>query len=326
MILTRELDPTQAGSELDGWRHCPRCAGALERWAESVACATCGLVVYAKPAPAVCAFVLDDEGRVLLGRRARPPAAGLWDALGGFVHEGEQPLDALRRELMEETGTEIAPLTFVGAFADRYGDGGGFTLNLYWTARVVAGRLRPADDVAELRWFPPDALPDRAGLAFANTAEALAAWRTLPGDRRQDRNHGLFEIQLVAMDLEPLACFYRETVGLEISIWDIARGRVHFRLGRGQLILAQAESEPASPGWPGLPPPLLIKADPHGPTPIRHGPVHFAIEVPPGRLVGEGERLRAEGRDVRGPFRWPDGFRSIYFRDPEGNVVELIAR
>ena len=36
------------------------------------------------------------------------------------------------------------------------------------------------------------------------------------------------------------------------------------------------------------------------------------------------ERLRKQGLDIRGPFRWPGGERSIYFKDPEGNVVELI--
>ena len=49
-----------------------------------------------------------------------------------------------------------------------------------------------------------------------------------------------------------------------------------------------------------------------------------AIEVASGGLVGTGERLRAEGIDVRGPFRWPSGRLSVYFRDPEGNVAELI--
>ena len=72
-------------------------------------------------APAVSALVLDGAGRMLLGRRAHDPDVGLWDVLGGFVDEGEHPLDALRRELDEETGLEVEPGAFLGAFIDTYG-------------------------------------------------------------------------------------------------------------------------------------------------------------------------------------------------------------
>jgi catechol 2,3-dioxygenase-like lactoylglutathione lyase family enzyme len=137
---------------------------------------------------------------------------------------------------------------------------------------------------------------------------------------------GMFEVQLVAADLAAMTAFYRDRLGLEVSLEDEARGRVHFGLGgRGQLILARERGEEASPDWPGLPPPLLVSRDRRGPTPGRHGPVHFAIEVDRHGVVETGERLRAEGADVRGPFRWPSGRLSIYVRDPEGNVAELIS-
>jgi ADP-ribose pyrophosphatase YjhB (NUDIX family) len=162
-------------SELDGWISCPRCQARLERDHGAVRCPACGLVAYAKPAPAVCALVRDAEGRILLGRRAREPEAGKWDIPGGFMDEFEQPLDALRRELLEETGLEVEPLEFVGAVSDRYGVDGNATLNLAWTARAVAGELCPADDVAELRWFPPDEMPSEDELAFSNTGFLLRA-------------------------------------------------------------------------------------------------------------------------------------------------------
>jgi ADP-ribose pyrophosphatase YjhB (NUDIX family) len=144
-------------SELDGWISCPRCRADLERESGTARCPSCGLVVYAKPAPAVCALVLDAEGRILLGRRAREPEARKWDIPGGFMDEFEQPLE------------------FVGAVSDRYGVDGNATLNLAWTARVVAGELCPADDVAELRWFPPEEMPPEDELAFSNTGFLLRA-------------------------------------------------------------------------------------------------------------------------------------------------------
>jgi NAD+ diphosphatase len=160
-----------------GWAACPRCRSDLEFEAARAECPACGLTVYANPAPTVSALVLGDEGRLLLARRARDPARGLWDLLGGFMDEGERPLETLARELREETGTEIEPLEFFGAWPDRYGDGGVWTINLYWTARIASGEPEPADDVAELAWFRPGELPPRDEIAFENTHEVLEAWK-----------------------------------------------------------------------------------------------------------------------------------------------------
>jgi ADP-ribose pyrophosphatase YjhB (NUDIX family) len=122
--------------------------------------------------------VVVDEGRVLLARRAGEPFRGYWDLPGGFVDEGEHPLDGIRRELREETGLDVEPEDFVGVWMDRYGDAedAHATLNLYWTARVLGGEAQAADDVTELAWFGPDELPPAEELAF-HIAEVLATWR-----------------------------------------------------------------------------------------------------------------------------------------------------
>jgi ADP-ribose pyrophosphatase YjhB (NUDIX family) len=151
---------------LDGWRHCPRCASPLEGDRERVACAACGFVVYANPAPAACALV-EEEGRLLLGRRAWEPYAGMWDLPGGFLAEEELPLDGLRRELLEETGLQVEPTGWFGAYMVPYQ--GRTVLNLVWRARVLGGVMRPADDVTEQRWFARDELPPRDEIAMAET-------------------------------------------------------------------------------------------------------------------------------------------------------------
>jgi 8-oxo-dGTP diphosphatase len=166
---------------LHGWRLCPRCGAELDLdlAPARVSCPACLLVVYANPKPAVCAIIKDDAGHILLARRAVEPFAGYWDLPGGFVEEGEHPLDALRRELLEETGLEIEPGAFHGVWMDRYGDAADAEsiLNLYWEVRVVSGTMRSADDVAEVRWFAPEDLPPLEQLGFTTLADALAAWR-----------------------------------------------------------------------------------------------------------------------------------------------------
>jgi ADP-ribose pyrophosphatase YjhB (NUDIX family) len=166
---------------LHDWRFCPRCAGRLDKRDDAVHCPACGFVGYANSAPTASALVEDDQGRVLLSRRAVEPYAGKWDIPGGYLEEGEHPLDGLRRELLEETSLQIEPEELMGIWMDWYGDGPGAnaTLNLYWTARVAGGDPVAADDVAELRWFAPDELPSSTEIAFSNTIEVLEAWLRL---------------------------------------------------------------------------------------------------------------------------------------------------
>jgi ADP-ribose pyrophosphatase YjhB (NUDIX family) len=168
--------------QLRDWRACPRCGHALEHEKGSVACSACGLQEYANPAPTASAVVHDDTGRLLLARRAGEPGKGLWDLLGGFMDEGEEPLETLRRELREETGCDVDVGEFLGGLPDRYGDDGIWTINFYWEA-TLSGEPEPGDDVAELVWFPRDELPPRSEFAFANTIALLET----AGARFRDR-------------------------------------------------------------------------------------------------------------------------------------------
>ena len=165
---------------LHAWRFCPRCASELDRThaPARVDCPACGFVGHANSSPCVGVIVEDDAGRVLLARRAVQPYRGMWDTPGGYLEEGEHPLDGLRRELLEETGLTVEPREFLGAFMDWYGDApdANATLNLFWTARVVSGEPAPDDDVAELRWFAPGELPPDEELAFTLLPSVFAAW------------------------------------------------------------------------------------------------------------------------------------------------------
>ena len=165
--------------ELAGWRFCPRCGEGLRGDERRLECPACGFVAYPSSKATAGALCVDDEGRVLLVRRAIEPFRGRWDIPGGFLDEGEHPLDGLRRELREETGLEVEPVELVGVWMDRYGGDATAeaTLNLYWTARVVGGEPEAADDVSELGWFAPDELPSPDELAFENVPKVLSAWR-----------------------------------------------------------------------------------------------------------------------------------------------------
>jgi ADP-ribose pyrophosphatase YjhB (NUDIX family) len=164
--------------ELDSWKHCPVCTTPVKSEGGKVECPECGFLDYANPKPTASALVLDDEGRIMFSRRARDPAAGKFDLPGGFVEEGEHPLECLHRELREEAGISLRDTEFVGIFMDWYSvrERRVSTLNLYWSARIADGTPAPADDVTELRFFAPDEVP-RDELAFEHLPDVISAWR-----------------------------------------------------------------------------------------------------------------------------------------------------
>jgi len=165
-------------AELDGWRHCPVCATPVEPDDGRFECPECGFVTFAHSMPTASAVVGDNEGRVLLSRRAHDPAAGKWDMPGGFLEEGEDPLDCVMRELREEAGIGLTDPQLLGIWIDRYEYKRRLvaTLNLYYSARIGEGTPEPADDVAELRWFAPDDVPV-GELAFGHITEVISVWR-----------------------------------------------------------------------------------------------------------------------------------------------------
>jgi 8-oxo-dGTP pyrophosphatase MutT (NUDIX family) len=125
---------------------------------------------------AVRALVVDDEERVLLAR-FRFAGALVWATPGGGIEAGEGPLDALRRELLEEVGLAdavIGPVvwtrTHVVALADGY-DGQRESIHL---VRCAAFDPDPAlswdglraEGVTELRWWTLDEL-DASAEVFA---------------------------------------------------------------------------------------------------------------------------------------------------------------
>ena len=120
--------------------------------------------------------VVDDAGRVLLTRRGIEPASGCGTRPGGFIEAGEEPADARRG--VSSARRPASPSRsggVLGIYPDRYGDGAP-TLNIFYTARVLGGgEGAPRDDVTEIGWFEPDALPGE--LAFPNGKRAVAEWR-----------------------------------------------------------------------------------------------------------------------------------------------------
>jgi ADP-ribose pyrophosphatase YjhB (NUDIX family) len=124
-----------------------------------------------RPYLAVSAAIIRD-GKVLIVRRARPPARGVFTLPGGGVETGETLHEAVAREVLEETGLVIEPIALAGHREVIARDGDGkverhFVI-LPFAARWISGDVVLNEELAEAHWLKPTEL---AGLT---TTEGLA--------------------------------------------------------------------------------------------------------------------------------------------------------
>lgn len=116
-----------------------------------------------RPYLAVSAAIVRD-GQVLIVRRGRPPAQGIYTLPGGAVEAGETLEDAVAREVFEETGLEIEPVVLAGhnevIIRDDDDQVERHFVILCFAARWIAGTPEISDEIAEARWIDPDELDE----------------------------------------------------------------------------------------------------------------------------------------------------------------------
>ncbi len=122
---------------------------------------------------------------------------------------------------------------------------------------------------------------------------------------------GILETALYAADLEAAEAFYGGILGLA-KITAVPGRHVFFRCGAGVLLIFNADATREPPHQGALPVPT------HGAS----GAGHACFRVEAGLLDAMVARLGAHDIAIEADFRWPNGARSIYFRDPAGNSLE----
>jgi catechol 2,3-dioxygenase-like lactoylglutathione lyase family enzyme len=117
------------------------------------------------------------------------------------------------------------------------------------------------------------------------------------------------ETALYVDDLPATETFYRTVLGLPVIGKELGR-HVFFQVGEASVLLA-FRAEATRKGDP-LPP--------HG----ARGPGHFALGIEAEAFDAWRKLLHGHGVTVEKEVEWPRGGKSLYFRDPAGNLVELV--
>lgn len=154
--------------------HCQRCGKPTEQQLvdgrQRPVCTGCGAVTYLDPKVAV-AVIIEHDGRILVGKRADwVSSPGRWSFPAGFVERGEVVEQAAIREAREETGLTISVGPVLGVFSEADNP----VILVAYPAVSFTGDLLPGDDLTELAWHAPDALPD---LAFAHDLDIVRTWQ-----------------------------------------------------------------------------------------------------------------------------------------------------
>ena len=126
------------------------------------------------------------------------------------------------------------------------------------------------------------------------------------------RLDGVLETALYVDDLDRARKFYEFVLALRPLVSD-SRFRAYSAGGKSVLLIFQRGATLETVTLPGGTIP------PHD----GHGPLHMAFAVPADELAAWESRLISHNVEIEGRTDWPKGGKSIYFRDPDGHLLEL---
>jgi catechol 2,3-dioxygenase-like lactoylglutathione lyase family enzyme len=119
----------------------------------------------------------------------------------------------------------------------------------------------------------------------------------------------VIETAIYVLDLDEAETFYRTVLGLHVIAKEPGRN-VFFQVGDANVLLAFLAETTLQEG----------QLPPHGAT----GPGHFALGIEAEALEEWRKLLHGHGVTIEKEVEWPRGGKSLYIRDPDGNLVELV--
>jgi len=107
----------------------------------------------------VVGALIERDGRVLLVKETKETVKGKWSHPAGWLEVGENPIDAVKREVKEESGFDFEPENILGVYSLLKPEAGVIhhAIKLIYIGTISDREVAElADDVSETKWFTPD--------------------------------------------------------------------------------------------------------------------------------------------------------------------------
>lgn len=162
------------------YNNCPQCGNKYNdsgTTKNAYKCGRCNFIFYNNPKPVVNGVILGSGGQsFLMTQRKFEPYKGCWGIPGGFLRYGEDPKDALERELNEELCVDVEVGRLLGTYNEIYHNGGSkddvysVVVLVYLVEVSDVSEIKANDDAIAFEFFP---FGDFPSLAFENQRDFL---------------------------------------------------------------------------------------------------------------------------------------------------------
>ena len=136
----------------------------------------------ARHSVSVAGVITDDHGRALLIQRADNHR---WEPPGGVLELAETIHDGLRREVREETGLDVEPVTLTGVYKNMTRG----IIALVFRCKITGGDLTTTDEASAFRWATEPELPELMPAAYAIRVQDALHEPTTTAIRPHDGTH-----------------------------------------------------------------------------------------------------------------------------------------
>ncbi len=141
--------------------YCFQCGNALEiriiDHRDREICPACGWVYYAQLKTGA-AVIIEKDSKLLLLQRNHQPWKGSWMLPAGYVEADEDPQDAAKREVLEETSLVVEDIEFLNAYYfsdDPRGNGVAFV----YRAKAISGEIKISEEANAAEYFSWQEIP-----------------------------------------------------------------------------------------------------------------------------------------------------------------------